>query len=497
MCSVPQELDRTLGGIATDSRRIRPGDLFIACRGLHADGRNYIPGAIASGAAAILVEADADWATVHEQGTVPLIPVTDLPRKLCKVAARFHGEPARKLRLVGITGTNGKTTCCHLIAQLLGFLGYHCGIIGTLGHGMTGTTLATDDAAGPSTTPDALRLQELFSEMLTALADTVVMEVSSHGLQQDRVDVDDFTTALFTNLSRDHLDYHGSMEAYAAAKRKLFTGSRLQAAVLNRDDAQFALLSGSLPATAQLYDWSLHDTSASIHARQLRFGADGISFEIASPWGSAEVHSALLGSFNAANLVAAVATVLASESVRPRFDAVRIIRALGELAPVRGRMQRIGAYPVAVVVDYAHTPDGLANALRAVHEHFSGPVCCVFGCGGERDQGKRPQMAAVAAQLADIIIVTDDNPRHEESASIIGQILAGFDVAQRNRVHVEPDRSTAIAAAITTAEPGSVVLIAGKGHEEYQESRGQRQPFSDAAVALACLRKRFAQEAQR
>jgi len=487
---VPARLDRTLSGIQIDSRRVRPGDLFIACRGLHADGRNYIPGAIASGAAAVLVEADDVWSRVREEAKVPLVPVIDLPRKLCKVAARFHGEPAHKLRLIGITGTNGKTTCCQLIAQALAALGYRCGVIGTLGHGMLDATPDTD-RDGPSTTPDALRLQQLLSDMLAAQGDTVVMEVSSHGLDQYRVDVNEFAAAVFTNLTRDHLDYHGSMAAYGETKRRLFTGSRLQVAVFNQDDPFSAEITSKLPASVQAFGWSLHNSRAAIHARSLQFTAAGLEFELVTPWGSGLVHSSLLGSFNAANLLSVVATVLACESGKPDFDPARIILAVSALVPVRGRMQLLRGFPVSVVVDYAHSPDGLDSALRALREHFRGMLCCVFGCGGDRDQGKRPEMAAIAGRYADTVIVTDDNPRNEESGTIIGQILAGFDVAQRNRVLVEADRAKAIAAAIAVAEPGSVVLVAGKGHEEYQEISGVKHPFSDVAQALACLERRF------
>jgi UDP-N-acetylmuramoyl-L-alanyl-D-glutamate--2,6-diaminopimelate ligase len=485
---LPATLDRLLTGMQTDSRQVQPGDLFVACKGARHDGRDHIPGAIASGAAAILVEAGDGWQQLHEVNAVPLVPVLDLPRKLCKVAARFHGEPAAHLQLIGVTGTNGKTSCCQLLAQALTQLGHRCGVIGTLGAGVYGSVLHIEHGT-PSTTPDALRLQSLFHTMLNAGCDTVVMEVSSHGLDQHRVDVDEFEVALFTNLTRDHLDYHGSMAAYGEAKRKLFSGSRLREAVLNHDDPLSAKIRENLPATAQVLTWSLHDSAADVHARAVQFMADGLMLDIFTPWGEARLTSRLLGSFNAANLLAVLATALSFEAGKPDFDFAALLQRMATLAPVQGRMQLLAGYPVAVVVDYAHTPDGLESALNAVREHYAGALVCVFGCGGERDQGKRPEMAAVAERLADLVIVTDDNPRDEDSAAIIHQILAGFE--QPDKVLVQPDRVQAIAAAIAGAAPGTVVLIAGKGHEDYQEVRGNKRAFSDVAQALACLQQRF------
>lgn len=485
---VPAMFDRELTGMQLDSRRVQPGDLFVACKGARVDGRAHIPGAIASGAAAILVEAGDGWQGLREESAVPLIAVTDLPRKLCKVAARFHGEPAARLQLVGITGTNGKTSCCHLVAQALTLLGRHCGVIGTLGNGLYGTALHSEPGT-PSTTPDALHLQGLFRGMADAGCDTVIMEVSSHGLDQYRVDVDQFAFALFTNLTRDHLDYHGSMDAYGDAKVRLFTGAHLRKALLNHDDPLSVRIKAALPATAEALSWSLRDTSADIHARAVEFTPTGLVLDIVTPWGEGRVNSRLLGSFNAENLLAVLATVLAFEADSPGFDFAVVLQTLATLAPVKGRMELLAGYPVAVVVDYAHTPDGLEHALSAVREHFHGTLVCVFGCGGERDAGKRPLMGAIAERMADAVIVTDDNPRNESSASIVQQILAGF--AQPGKVLVQQDRAEAIAMAVADAAPGTVVLIAGKGHEDYQEVQGRKLPFSDVAHAQACLHQRF------
>lgn len=489
-CIVPPGMDRALSGVQLDSRRVRPGDLFLAYKGGAVDGRDFIPAAIASGAAAVLVEADAEWRAVRAEGAVPLIPVNDLPQKAGRVAARFYGDPARRMRMIGITGTNGKTTCSQLAAQALTQLGYRCGVIGTLGYGIAGDQLKMD-GTGPSTTPDAVRLQQILHEVFAQQGDTVVMEVTSHGLVQKRVDVDDFTAAVFTNLTRDHLDFHRSMQAYGAAKAMLFTGERLQVALVNLDDPFGAEILRSLPEYVQAWTWSVRDPAASVHARNIEFSRAGIVMEVSTPWGDGVIRSRLFGSFNASNLLAVLATVLGCEAGKKGFDAQRIMRVVGELAPVPGRMEVVEGFPLPVIVDYAHTPDGLENALRALHEHFPGRISCVFGCGGERDKGKRPLMAEIAQRLANEVIVTDDNPRNEASAVIIEQILAGF--SDRAKVRVEPDRARALALAIATAPADCVVLIAGKGHEDYQEVGGCKLPFSDVKQARLHLEQRFQQ----
>lgn len=492
-CAIPPDLDRMLSGVQLDSRRVRPGDLFLACKGAAVDGRDFIPAAIASGAAAVLVEADTQWRAARAEGAVPLIPVSGLPDKIGKVAARFYGEPARHMRMIGITGTNGKTTCSLLVAQALGKLGYRCGVVGTLGHGMADAELKLD-GTGPSTTPDAVRLQQILHEVFAQQGDTVVMEVTSHGLVQKRIDVDDFTAAVFTNLTRDHLDYHGSMAAYGAAKCKLFTGERLQVALVNLDDPFSAEILRSLPEYVQAWTWSLRDPAAAVHAHKVEYSRQGLVLDVSTPWGDGVIRSRLYGSFNASNLLAVLATVLGCEAGKRSFDAQRIMRVVGELAPVPGRMEVVDGFPLPVVVDYAHTPDGLENALHAVREHFPGRVYCVFGCGGERDRGKRPLMAGIAERLADDIIVTDDNPRNENPNAIIKEILTGF--SAHANVRVESDRARALALAIAGAPTDAVVLIAGKGHEAYQEVKGSRLPFSDVQQARRYLQQRFRQAQQ-
>jgi UDP-N-acetylmuramoyl-L-alanyl-D-glutamate--2,6-diaminopimelate ligase len=493
-CAVPAHLDRTLAGVQLDSRRVRPGDLFLAYKGAAVDGRDFIPAAIESGAAAVLVEADAQWQSARAEGEVPLIPITGLADKIGRVAARFYGEPARQMRMIGITGTNGKTTCSQLMAQALALLGYRCGVIGTLGYGLAGEELKLD-GAGPSTTPDPVRLQQILHEVYAQQGgDTVVMEVTSHGLVQKRVDVDDFTAAVFTNLTRDHLDFHGSMEAYGTAKATLFTGARLQLALVNLDDPFSAAILRSLPEHVQGCTWSLRNTAASVHARNVAFTPAGLVLDVSTPWGDGVIRSRLFGSFNASNLLAVLATVLGCEAGKKDFDAQRIMRVVGELSPVPGRMEVVGGHPLPVVVDYAHTPDALENALNALREHFSGHITCVFGCGGDRDRGKRPLMAAIAERIADRIVVTDDNPRREASSAIIADILAGF--SDSSRVQVEADRARAIELAIDAAPLDGVVLVAGKGHEDYQDVNGRKLPFSDVRHAQQCLHKRFEQARQ-
>lgn len=493
MMTLPADMDREVTGIELDSRRIAPGDLFMACKGERFDGREFIGDAIGKGASAVLVEADGPPQECTERQSVPVVPLRALPQKLGLLAARFYAMPAHSLRMIGVTGTNGKTTCSQLIAGLLARLGYRCGVIGTLGFGFAGSEL-TRGASGPGTTPDAVSLQKILAIMRDENADTVVMEVSSHGLQQHRVDVNDFSIAMFTNLSRDHLDYHPSLAAYGRVKRRLFEGTGLQAAILNLDDSQSAGTRTFIDEKLPCFTWSIRNSAADVYARSLNFSPSGMELEIATPWGEYQVKSSLLGSFNASNLLGVLCTVLACESSSEHFDPDLIVRHLQELQPVPGRMQLIGAYPVTVVVDYAHTPDGLEKALSAVREHCKGSICTVFGCGGERDKGKRPAMGDVAERLSDRLVLTDDNPRGEDSRQIIRSIMAG--IRRREQVLAIPDRAQAIRRAITEAQPGDVVLIAGKGHEDYQEVGGQRRPFSDAIEAANVLRSRFGSSAE-
>lgn len=485
--------DRELTGVALDSRRVGKGSLFMACKGIHVDGRHYVDQAIAAGAAAVLVEADeVNWCCESERKGAPILPILNLQEQMAEVASRFHGEPGRQMRLIGVTGTNGKTTITQLLAAAFAAIGHRCGVIGTLGHGISGAELA-DNGAGPGTTPDAVALQYILADLREQSAKTVVMEVSSHALDQRRVLVDDYAIAVFTNLSRDHLDYHGTMENYGAAKRKLFRGSRLQLAILNADDDFVRETERLLDGEVRRFTWSLHNAKADVHAQKLRFTPKGMELEVKTPWGEFAFTSLLLGSFNASNLLGVLTTVLAASSLTPGFDPQQLVNAVASLRPVPGRMQVIAGFALDVVVDYAHSPDGLANALKAVREHCAGKVFCVVGCGGNRDRGKRPQMASLAEQLADVVVLTDDNPREESSAAIIADMQSGL--ANASAAHVIPDRAKAIEFAISKAGVGDAVLIAGKGHEQYQEVAGSRIVFSDEVVARSVLQQRFGRAA--
>ena len=486
---IPESMDVELTGIEMDSRHIEAGDLFLAYKGATHDGRNFVDEVITRGASAVLVEADAEWSGITVREGVPIIPVDKLSMRIGKIAARFFDHPAAAFCLIGITGTNGKTSCCQFIGECLTSLGQTCGISGTLGWGIYGENYTTD-AGGPGTTPDAITVQKIFEEVRMRGGSAMVMEVSSHGLSQQRVNVCEFDVALFTNLSRDHLDYHGGMTAYGEEKRKLFISPKLKIAVINMDDIFSAKLLNSLAKTVKSYTYSLNNPKADVFPRSLSFDRNGFAIEVVTPWGEGKFTSALAGAFNVSNILAVLTTVMATESLKPGFDFRRVLAAVAAVNPVKGRMEILGDYPVSVVVDYAHTPDGLKNALAALRQHYKGDIWCVFGCGGDRDKGKRPLMAEIAEQMASHLIITDDNPRNEDSSAIINQILSGL--SGNSNVVVESDRAKAIEHAISRANEGDVVLIAGKGHEEYQDVAGKRMVFSDVKQARVSLNRRFA-----
>lgn len=464
-----------VAGLELDSRRVQPGMAFVALAGGHAHGLDYAGQAAARGAAAILAEAAPGRDMPAQVAGVPVLEVAQLGRQLGHIAARFHGEPSRALQVIGVTGTNGKTTTVQLLVQALGRAGFRAASIGTLGAGFDGAL-----EPGERTTPDAIELQRLLAGFRAAGASHVAMEVSSHALVQGRVNGVHFAQAVFTNLSRDHLDYHGSMEAYGQAKARLFAWPGLGAAIINADDAFGRRLAADVRGVSLLRHGIERD-DVEVAAAAVELADDGVAFELRTPWGSAPMRSALLGRFNVSNLLA-VAACLGQLGL----PLATIAAALGAVHPVAGRMQRLGggAKPL-VVVDYAHTPDALAQALDALRAHCRGRLACVFGCGGERDRGKRPEMGAIAEARADAVFVTDDNPRSEDGDAIVDAILAGMRAptdATRER-----DRAAAISLAIALARPGDVVLVAGKGHEPYQEVAGARQPFDDRAVAARAL----------
>ncbi len=487
---IPEKFDLVLTGIEMDSRNIESGDLFIACKGANFDGRDFVFEVIEKGAAAVLVEKGELWQELSVENNVPIIPVENLASRISSIAAKFFNKPADHFSLIGITGTNGKTSVCQFIAQSVTDLKHICGTSGTLGYGIYAKDYLQAGAGSLGTTPNPIAVQRIFSEMLQQNADTMVMEVSSHGLKQGRVCINEFDIALFTNLTRDHLDYHHSMRAYGEEKLKLFRGSHLSAAVLNMDDLFSATILNNLSRKVKSYTYSLNNAQADVFPENIEFKRKGFQLEVSSPWGKGVMEIGLLGSFNVSNLLAVFTTVMALESQQANFDFKRVLSKVSAVSPVKGRMELIGDKPVSVVVDYAHTPDALKNALNALHEHFKGKIWCVFGCGGERDKGKRPMMARIAEELADELIVTDDNPRQETSVVIIEQILSGF--SNKEKVLVESDRAKAIDFAIANATEGDVVLIAGKGHEEYQDIGAKRMMFSDVKQARLSLNQRFA-----
>jgi UDP-N-acetylmuramoyl-L-alanyl-D-glutamate--2,6-diaminopimelate ligase len=475
--------------LVNDSRAVKPGDTFVAYPGHARDGRDYIAHAIESGAAAVLWErAGFRW---DPRWRVPNLGVRALRHRAGEIASRFHGRPSRRLQVIGVTGTNGKTTCSQWITQALTRCGRRCAVIGTLGYGLRAPLKPL-----VNTTPDALWLHAQLSEFARRGAQAVAMEVSSIGLDQDRVAGIEFDTALFTNLSRDHLEYHRTMRRYQEAKARLFAWQTLRHAVVNLDDDFGAELARrirrpGLEVIGYGFDAARGARGARLVGANLVSRAAGVSFDARTPWGAARVTGPVPGRHNASNLLGVLAVLLASG-----IPLRRAVAALAALKPLPGRLQRFGggAKPL-VVVDYAHTPDALKQALLTLHEllpaqsrvaSHESRLICVFGCGGERDPGKRPQMGRIAVRLADHVVLTSDNPRGEEPKEIIGDIVAGVP-GGAGGVEIEPDRRAAIMRAVARARRGDIVLVAGKGHEAYQEIRGVQHPFSDAAVAREAL----------
>ena len=480
--------DRAVCGVAMDSRQVRAGYLFLACRGLTRDGHDFISAAVAKGAVAVVYEvAQGEPSFSHaEVGNVPLLSAVNLSQQAGLIAERFFGNPTRALSVAGITGTNGKTSCSHFLAQALNRDDGPCAIIGTVGNGLVGRL-----KSGTHTTPDAVTLHCLLAELRDAGARTVTMEVSSHALDQGRVAGVNFTVAVFTNLSRDHLDYHGDMAAYAAAKQRLFHAPGLRYAVVNGDDAFGREILANLRPEVMAVSYGLRDSVAEniphVQGTVTQLGRSGLVMSVQSPWGDGQVRTPLLGRFNASNLLAVFATLLVSGMPLPEA-----LQRLSQVRPVVGRMECFGGderRPL-VVVDYAHTPDALEQVLLALREHCRGQLWCVFGCGGDRDRGKRPLMGAVAARLADWVIITDDNPRSENPVQITDNVLAGID--DQKTVTVIHDRRSAIVTAIQQAGADDVVLVAGKGHETTQQIGAHKLPFQDQEV----VRRQLAEAAR-
>jgi UDP-N-acetylmuramoyl-L-alanyl-D-glutamate--2,6-diaminopimelate ligase len=510
------QLGVPINHLVTDSRAVKPGDTFVAYPGERADGRHFIAQAIAQGANAVIYEQllmkplamrlseqttsakslvmsghsrEAQHFVWDTAWQVPNIAVNDLRHHAGDLADAVYASPSRQLWMVGITGTNGKTSTSHWIARALNDANKRCAVIGTLGNGFV-------DALQPSvnTTPDAIRVQGLLAEYLQAGAQAVAMEVSSHALAQGRVHGVHFDVAMLTNLSRDHLDYHGDMQHYAASKRKLFDWSQLKFAVLNLDDAfgtetLLQLQDGGV----EVIGYGCSDKALQLaerHGARMVYGhlremsGHGLRLAIHSSWGAAELDSSLIGRFNAENLLGALAVLLVSG-----IPLALAVNSLAKVKAVAGRMQRLGrAGQPTVVVDYAHTPDALEKvllALREVNVADAGQLICVFGCGGDRDRGKRAMMGKVAENFADHCIVTSDNPRSEDPDQIISEIVSGMSVS--SHCQIVSDRARAIQLAIAQARAQDTVLLAGKGHEDYQEISGIKHHFSDVEIAVRAL----------
>ena len=468
--------------MTADSRLVKPGSVFVAYKGEAADGRTFISQAIENGAAAVIWEqSDFAW---RDEWQVPNQAIVDLKQQVGQMASEFYGQPSQHLWMIGVTGTNGKTTCTHWLAQAFSALNRKAAVVGTLGNGILSAGLSETK----NTTPDSILLQQMLADYLSQKASVVAMEVSSHGLDQGRVNGVSFDIAVFTNLTRDHLDYHGDMQAYAAAKKKLFAWDGLKVAVLNRDDAFGIELAQELKAqgkrvlTYGLAKTVVDDTDISVSSLELT--EQGMRLEVQTPLGDAVISASVVGRFNAYNLLAVLTTLLASD-----VSLADAVKALSILKPVAGRMQQYGggALPL-VVIDYAHTPDALEQVLKSLRAQTKGQLVCVFGCGGDRDSGKRPLMGKVASELADKVIVTSDNPRSELPAGIIKAVMNGV---KQNAISIE-NRSDAIDHAIKNAQAGDVILLAGKGHENYQEIAGVKYPFSDIEKAQQFLQERAA-----
>ncbi len=470
-----------VSGLQLDSRRVAPGDLFLAVRGSGGHGLAHLEQAVSRGAAAVAWEP-APGIAAPDAG-IPQLAVPGLGQRVGEIAARYYEHPTAKLFVSGVTGTDGKTSTAHLIAQALDLLGEPCAYLGTLGYGRLG---ALQDAT--HTTPDPISLQKLFAGFVQSGCRAASIEVSSHALDQARVAGIAFDAAVLTNVMRDHLDYHGTVEAYAAAKRKLFETEDTRALILNRDDATGAawlqefsrLTSHASRLTAYGLDGDAPTQGRHVLGRKLELHGAGLRLDIETSWGTAKLDSQLLGRFNAYNLLAALAVLL--NKGHALMDAVA---ALAQARTVPGRIEgfRGPAAAPLVVVDYAHTPQALEAILKAVRAHTAGQLWCVFGCGGDRDRGKRPLMGAAAAKFADRLIVTDDNPRGESPQAIVAEILAGIPhlTPHASPLTVEHDRAAAITAAVRGAAREDVVVVAGKGHEDYQIYGSDRRDFSDRA----------------
>jgi UDP-N-acetylmuramoyl-L-alanyl-D-glutamate--2,6-diaminopimelate ligase len=483
LADLPRDVE--ICDLTQDGRAARPGCAFLAVRGSASHGLDFAPQAVANGARAVLWEP-APVAVIPDLPSEILVaPVAHLREHASLIADRFFDEPTQSLAVAGITGTNGKTTCAYLLAQALEAAGRPAAYMGTIG---TGRPHRLNPSA--LTTGDAITVQRTLAEFRAGGARNVAMEVSSHALDQARVGAVRFRTAAFTNLTRDHLDYHGSMDSYGAAKARLFSRPELASRVINIDDAfgrQLALDPrgrGRLIVTGRGHHSHARSAAGFVRAMHVTLSSRGIDLEFDSSWGTGALTCPLVGDFNVENLLTVIAVLLDWD-----IDLDTVLRVLSRVHAAPGRMETFGgAHSPLAIVDYAHTPDALRKALSAARAHCRGRLTAVFGCGGDRDAGKRPLMGEIAAELADGIIITDDNPRNEAPAAIVAGIVAGIPAGKPFRI--EHDRARAIGDALTDAAERDVVLIAGKGHEDYQIYGHERRAFSDQKVVAAALARR-------
>ncbi|MCD6046255.1 MAG: murE [Gammaproteobacteria bacterium] len=486
---ISADVDVDIHDLCEDSREAKAGDLFIARRGEISDARKFVGDALRKGAVAVLYEvADGRGLSMqHLEGwdpQVPLLPVSRIDEILGTLAKRFFNDPTRNMAVIGVTGTNGKTSVTQYIAQALRTLQFPCGIIGTLGYGMKELITTSH------TTPDVITLNRYCSQFKSEGARAIAMEVSSHALEQKRIAGLHLHMGILTNLTRDHLDYHQTMAAYAKAKRKLFTHPGLKLAIINAQDEFGVDLLKSLPHNLSKLAYAIDKpvkglgNIAQIYATDIALSNQGLHFKVETPMGQIAVETTLLGHFNVANVLATIGALLSLN-----FSTTDIERVLPLLQSVNGRMQMLGGgKKPRVVIDYAHTPDALAQVLLAIKAHNPERIICIFGCGGDRDKGKRPFMGKIAETYSDYCIITNDNPRHEKPLRIAEEIVTGM--TQKTQRTIILDRKEAISVGIHKAGLNDIVLIAGKGHETYQQIGDIKHPLSDMQIALEVLKDR-------
>ncbi len=474
----PLETDIQINGLTLDSRKLAGGELFLAVPGFSSDGRNYIESAVSAGAAAVLVEADGFEDALSDEVFSRVFFIKGLKDRVAFVADRVFRQPSKKLDLIGVTGTNGKTSCCWFISQLLSELGQNCAVMGTIGQGVP-----PELKPCLNTTSDAVATYGFMAGLVADGVPAMAMEVSSHGLDQGRVDGLQFEVGVFTNLSRDHLDYHQTMEAYAKAKASLFTSDRVRKAVINFDDDFSETMLAACSPQTEIFTFSTTDADAAIFADHIQLDQSGVTAFLKTPWGTGELRLSQMGRFSLENMLAVIGAVCSMGA-----DLDKVLQLLPDMLSVPGRMQRLGGQDKPlVIIDYAHTPDALTSVLDSLAEHGAQNVTCVFGCGGDRDKGKRPLMARAAMNGAQKVFVTSDNPRSEDPGQIIADAMEIISETDRDRVTCITDRSIAIQAAVAQACKDEIVLIAGKGHEDYQEVQGQRVHFDDVEQAEKAL----------